>query len=83
MDGIDWYSIPQKRHIRTTKYSMGNQMRHILGIDFLDETTVVAGNSTGSLFIVPMTMTRDPYQLVFNEYTAGMVTSLQHFLYNR
>lgn len=64
LDGIDWYSIPEREYRSTTTYEMGST-GHVVGLDFVDEKTVVAGHVDGHLIFADSRTSNNPSELTF------------------
>lgn len=58
IDGIDWYSIESQRHIGSTRYDIKAKdgSVRVVGIDFVDNNTVVAGHPDGGVVLARPTM---------------------------
>ncbi|TFK68615.1 hypothetical protein BDN72DRAFT_897953 [Pluteus cervinus] len=53
-DGIDWYSIVDRRYLGTTPCDLGKMdpVHYVVGVSFLDNDTVVAGHGKALLAII-------------------------------
>lgn len=62
-DGIDWYSTSHQRYMMTTRYSSylpAFETNRVVGVEFLDEDTVVAGHPNGYLIFASFGMSTSP-----------------------
>lgn len=58
IDGIDWYSIKTQKYIGSTHYDIKGKdgSVRVVGIDFVDNVTVVAGHPDGGVVLARPTM---------------------------
>ena len=67
-DGIDFYSLRKKAYVTTTKYQIEARLvLKIVGIDFLDDDTVIAGHSAGHIILTSPGRLSDPDQVLITE----------------
>ena len=67
-DGIDFYSLRKKAYLTTTKYQIEARLvLKIVGIDFLDDDTVIAGHSAGHIVLTSPGRLSDPDQVLITE----------------
>lgn len=60
-DGIDYYSIEERRYLSTTSFDLGTA--HVVDIEFLDEHTVVTGHSRSSVIIAFLGLASGPQEV--------------------
>lgn len=66
-DGVDWYSIKDREYLSSTTYEKPGDYKYIAGIDFIDERTVVAGNSGGQLMFATHGRATAPPRVILNK----------------
>ena len=75
-DGIDFYSLRKKAYVTTTKYQIEARIvLKIVGIDFLDDNTVIAGHSAGHIILTSPGRLSDPDQVLITEELGGQFSS--------
>ncbi|KAF8877190.1 hypothetical protein BD779DRAFT_1677446 [Infundibulicybe gibba] len=57
-DGIDWYCLNRKRYMMSTQLILGTSA--VMGIKFIDDMTVIAGQGNGKIAIATFGMAKDP-----------------------
>ncbi|KIK03086.1 hypothetical protein K443DRAFT_5669 [Laccaria amethystina LaAM-08-1] len=74
-DGIDFYSLRKKAYVTTTKYQIEARLvLKIVGIEFLDDNTVIAGHSAGHIILTSPGRLRDPDQVLITEELGSIQT---------
>jgi hypothetical protein len=63
VDGIDWYSVQERQFKSTTAYTVVGNSNYIVEVEFLDETTVIAGSNQSQLFVASYGMADHPHIL--------------------
>jgi hypothetical protein len=61
VDGVDWYSVEEKRFLSTTPYKLGRS-NYVVDLAFLDENTAITGGQ-GQLIIVRHKTVAEPHVL--------------------
>jgi len=61
VDGIDWYSVKEKRFLDTTPYESDGVNTYLVEVTFLDEMTVLAGSNQSRLIITSRNLANSPY----------------------
>ncbi|KAF5371379.1 hypothetical protein D9615_009682 [Tricholomella constricta] len=71
-DGIDWYSVQKYKWIATTKFD--TKEHYSVGIQFIDDESVVVGRSRGGLVLANVMCTKNPerFNLQFKSRTQNL-----------
>jgi hypothetical protein len=70
-DGVDWYCTKSRRYLSSTRYGKRTDYRYVVGINFIDERTVVVGHSEGQLIFATLGMAEDPAIYLLNKRGAS------------
>lgn len=66
-DGIGWYCMKERIFLSSTTYESPANYTYVAGIDFVDERTVVVGNSGGRLIFAAHGRGANPPYLTLNQ----------------